>query len=357
MQQKINDYCLFFASDNTDILSKVAATQLPNQVTGSSDYLTVTGIGLNARYRTPNTAPYKAADTDNAFWKTDASESTCDGNRLIGYDFPRILVKYLNVSPYTILWIAILKPGVTVTNDMRDAFELSIWWDNTLSSHGALKQNRTILGQYVWLSIPGYNVVGWYDSQLMNSITKDSGTNEVSLWKDKLLSGHDLAQVVATKYPIWSVNGILFDGINDFLKTSAFTWVQPCFIYMVMKQITWDGSNYKRIFEGNLTTGGYVFQYSQANQIWQGQGGNINPPLNTLFVLRVLYNGISGKIQKDNDAAQPSDESYLSMGGFTLGARADGTYPSNILVKEVVLVNSLDNESMIYGYLKEKYSL
>ena len=148
-QQKINDNCLFFASDNTNILNKVASTQLPNQVTGSSDYLTVTGSGLNARYRTPDNNTYRTADSDNVFWKTDASESTCDGNRLIAYDFPRILVKYLDIAPYTIQWIAILKPTSVVTNKMRDAFNLSIWWDNTLSFHGVTKQDR-VTGQSVW---------------------------------------------------------------------------------------------------------------------------------------------------------------------------------------------------------------
>jgi hypothetical protein len=141
---------LFFASDSTNILNKVATTQLPNQIIGSSDFLTVTGTGLNARYRTPDNATYRTADSDYVFWKTDASESTCDGNRLIGYDFPRILVKYLNVAPYTILWIGILKPGVTVTNSMRDSFDLNIWWNNTLSFHGNTKQNKPLPQQYVW---------------------------------------------------------------------------------------------------------------------------------------------------------------------------------------------------------------
>jgi hypothetical protein len=140
---------LFFASDNTNILNKVVGGGLPNQVTGATDFLTVTGTGLNARYRTPNNATYKTADSDYVFWKTDASESTCDGNRLIGYDFPRILVKYLNVSPYTILWIGILNTGFTITNTMRDSFNLSIWWDDILSTHGMTKDNRGV-GQSVW---------------------------------------------------------------------------------------------------------------------------------------------------------------------------------------------------------------
>jgi len=150
-QKAINNSFLFYASDNKSLLNKVSSTHLPNQVTGKTDFLTVTGLGLNARYRTPNTVPYKTADSDNVFWKTDTSESTCDGNRLIAYDFSRILVKYLNASPYTILAIAILKPNVVVTNAMRDFFDLSVWWNNTLSFHGSTKTNR-VTGQSVWTS-------------------------------------------------------------------------------------------------------------------------------------------------------------------------------------------------------------
>jgi hypothetical protein len=142
-QQKINDSCLFFASDTVNILNKVSSTFLPNQVTGSVDYLTVTGEGLNARYRTPNAASYKTADSDNVFWRLDSSESVCDGNRLINYDFSRILIKYLNIAPYTILWIAILKPGVIVTDGMKNAFDLSVWWSNIISTYGQIKENRS----------------------------------------------------------------------------------------------------------------------------------------------------------------------------------------------------------------------
>jgi hypothetical protein len=150
-QQLINDSCLFFASHSTDLLSKVVAEHLPNQVTGSSDFLTVTGSGLNARYRTPDNNTYRTADSDYVFWKSDASESTCDGNRLIAYDFPRILVKYLNVSPYTILAIAILKPGVTITDGMRDAFNLNVFWSGTVSAHGVIKGNKPLFQKYTWV--------------------------------------------------------------------------------------------------------------------------------------------------------------------------------------------------------------
>jgi hypothetical protein len=151
-QARIDADCLFYASDPVSLLNKVAATHLPNQVTGSSDWLTVTGTGLNARYRTPDNPTYRTADSEFVFWKSDASESICDGTRLVSYDFGRILVKYLNVAPYTILWIAILKPGVVITDGMRDAFDLNIWWSNTLSFHGAVKQNKPLPQQYAWVA-------------------------------------------------------------------------------------------------------------------------------------------------------------------------------------------------------------
>jgi hypothetical protein len=213
-QQKINDNCLFFASHSTDLLSKVVATQLANQVTGATDYFTVTGTGLNARYRTPNTAPYKAADTDYVFWKTDASESTCDGNRLIGYDFPRILVKYLNVSPYTILWLAILKPGVTVTNGMRDAFDLSIWWSNTLSFHGVPKQNKPLFEQYVWTPESVYVLHDTFtdvDTTLLSAHTMDIGSG----WTTSGGLYISNNQVVCPATQVAELNGIAESGESD----------------------------------------------------------------------------------------------------------------------------------------------
>jgi hypothetical protein len=117
------------------------------------DPMTVTGTGLNAIYAVPDTAPYITRDTDYVFHKSDGSVSTlCDGNRLVGNDFPKIIVKYADASPYAIEYIGILDTGQIVNNKMRDDFHLSIWWSNTLSFHGNVKGNRPLAQQYVWTS-------------------------------------------------------------------------------------------------------------------------------------------------------------------------------------------------------------
>jgi|WetSurMetagenome_2_1015567.scaffolds.fasta_scaffold00157_39 hypothetical protein len=114
------------------------------------DPMTIIGSGLNAIYAVPDTDAYKTRDTDYVFHKSDGSISTaCDGNRLIAYDFPKIIVKYLDVAPYTIEYIGILDTGQSVTNQMRDDFHLSIWWDNVSSNYGKTKGNRSA-EQSIW---------------------------------------------------------------------------------------------------------------------------------------------------------------------------------------------------------------
>lgn len=155
--------------------------------------LTITGTGLNAIYAVPDTDAYKTRDTDYVFHKSDGSVSTaCDGNRLIGYDFPRVIVKYLDASPYTIEYIGILDTGQSVNNKMRDDFHLSRWWDNTLSLHGVIKGNRVPAGQSVWTpeSVgPVYVIHDTFtdtNNVRLNAHTMDVGsgwTEENGVWK------------------------------------------------------------------------------------------------------------------------------------------------------------------------------
>lgn len=130
------------------LYSDIAGGQMPNRKSGSSDYLTVAGIAGSETYQCPNTAPYIAADTDYIWFKTNESQRTATTSEMIGYDFTRTIVKYANSSPYAIEAIMILSSDVD-TAKMRDDFDLSIWWDNTLSDYGNLKGNRG-MSQSVW---------------------------------------------------------------------------------------------------------------------------------------------------------------------------------------------------------------
>jgi hypothetical protein len=52
-------------------------------------------------------------------------------------------------------------------------------------------------------------------------------SDEVIALKDRKGSGHDFTDPGATKRPIWSADGITFDGLDDFLRTAAFTLNNP----------------------------------------------------------------------------------------------------------------------------------
>jgi hypothetical protein len=144
-------------------VSEISGGHMPNKVTGATDYLTV--AGSPATYQVPNTAPYIAADTDYIWFQINENRRTATTAELIGYDFSKTFVKYLDTSPYTISEIAILKSGETLTAseliDVYKYFHLSAWWDGTLNLDGCIKQNRTT-ARSVW------TVESVWDAEIMN---------------------------------------------------------------------------------------------------------------------------------------------------------------------------------------------
>ncbi len=230
-----------------------------------------------------------------------------------------------------------------------------------------------ILGRYNTIFrgsfIPSYpsilkdgNTVAWYDSQLLSTITKD-GSNLVSQWNDRLASGHDLIQATGADQPLWSANGILFDAVSEFMKTAGFTFNQPEFIYIVIKQVTWTHLN--RFFDGNVTSSGMMRQFTLTPNITAYAGaesaGNNDLAVNTFGIIRCLFNGVSGKLIVNENTPITGDFGALDMSGFTLGSNGLGNGNwSNIQVKEVILRKVADgttDEQNIYNYLKNKYGI
>ena len=206
------------------------------------------------------------------------------------------------------------------------------------------------------------NTVAWYDSQDLSTITKDAGTGEVSLWKDKLLSGHDLICNDATAKPIWSLDGILFDGINDYLRTVSFVFEQPEFIYILLKQKTFIQNSY--ILDGNDGDSGGLYQ-NWASPMIRLIAGTFSQPssdllMNTWGIVRILFNHdvVGGsKLQVNENVATVGDFGVNNMNGFVIGGHWNAGNWANIEVKEIILRKSADNpeiEQIIYDYLKKK---
>jgi len=198
-------------------------------------------------------------------------------------------------------------------------------------------------------------------SDASQTITKD-GSDLVSDWADYLGSGNDLVQGTGADQPVWSSDGILFDGVSDFMKvTAGFLYPQPEMIYIVVKQISW--SSFDRFFDGDVGDRNQLIQTDGTpNLIMRSSGSSTSDSLalNTFGIVRSLTNGANSTFQINDNTLINWIATNFAMNGFVLGARGSVANFSNIQVKEVILRNVDDTdatEEAIYLYLKRKYGL
>lgn len=202
------------------------------------------------------------------------------------------------------------------------------------------------------------NTAAWYEA-LLEYMTLNGA--DISQWNDKSGNSNHLLQAVASAQPPWSTGGIVFNGSTEYMK-DTFTLIQPEFIYMVFKQITWTANDV--ILDGAAASTGKMQQVDDTPDIEVYAGlasaADSNLALDTWGIARVLFNGASSKFIIDDNTPVTGDFGSDDMGGFTIGAAATGVLPSNIRVKEIIIRSVADgatNEGLIYNYLKDKYSL
>jgi len=204
------------------------------------------------------------------------------------------------------------------------------------------------------------NSVGWYASGDGSStyVTKD-GSDFVSVLKDLSGANHPLNQAVGTNQPLWQSDGILFDGVDNYMRTGAFAYNQPNFIYAVMKHVTFTGGD--EFYDG--ITGRMFCQQNGVSPtivIYSTIAActNTGMTLNVFKIMRFVHNGASSFIQVNNTLATTGNIGVTNPGGITLGSY-DATFShSNIKVKELIFRNSADDASTqqsIYNYLANKY--
>ena len=207
------------------------------------------------------------------------------------------------------------------------------------------------------------NTVAWFD-MAEHYMTLDSA-DRVSAWADRSGNGNHLLQAVEADQPTWSANGVLFDGVSQFLKTATFPLGQPQHIYIVFKQVTW--VNGQKFFDGNSPSTGILYNSISSPYLRTSAGSDSlydnKLAVNTWGIVRIVFNGANSKLQINEETAKTGNSGTggVGMKGFTLGARADGAAQwANMEVKEVIIrnvVDGADKEQTFYDYLKDKYSL
>lgn len=205
------------------------------------------------------------------------------------------------------------------------------------------------------------NTIAWYDASDLLTVTKD-GSDKVSFLSDKLQSVR-YVQATGALMPLWTADGILFNGSDNAMFSDAMTYEQPEFIYLVLKQITWTANDL--LFDGLNVYGSCIYNNTATPKIGAYAGtasaDDSNLTLDTFCIIRVLFNGASSKLIVNGNAAITGDFGAGHMDGIVLGSRGTVAHDfAHIQVKEVIfrtISDSAANEALIYNYLNAKYSL
>lgn len=198
------------------------------------------------------------------------------------------------------------------------------------------------------------NLAAWY--KFNTGIISSGGL--VSSWADQSGNGRIMSQTTGTNQPTKETDGsILFDGVDNWMATAAFTLDQPETIYISFRQVTWADTDY--ISDGGLVNGAAIAQRTTSPSIdlFAGVGPtaqNTNLPVNIYGVIAAVFNGAASSLKVNGTAATTGNAGAGNMTGFTLGSVANATQFSNIQVKEILIYSVAHNtatQDIVIGYL------
>jgi hypothetical protein len=198
------------------------------------------------------------------------------------------------------------------------------------------------------------NLAAWYKLGLGITIT-GSG---VSQWSDASGNARHLLQGTDASRPVLQGdNSILFDGVDDFLKASAFTLNQPITIYVRLKQITWTSGD--AIFDGDTLDKNSLRQVGASPQLEIFGGTSFSAPDGNLALgaygsVASVFNGVSSSLRVNNNAPITGSFGAAASGGFILGAKETSSAWANVQVKETIIysvAHSTAQQDIVIAYL------
>lgn len=170
----------------------------------------------------------------------------------------------------------------------------------------------------------------------------------VSSWADQSGNGRNLLQGTDTNRPAKQSDGsILFDGVDNFLTTGAFTLNQPETVYLLAKQITW--SLNEVIFDGFGGNRMALIQSATTPNVrinaGSGTSENTALTLDTYAAIGGVFNGASSSLTI-NTTTVTGNVGAGNGGGFILGS-GDGFGHSNIQVKTALIYSAAHTSTQI----------
>lgn len=152
---------------------------------------------------------------------------------------------------------------------------------------------------------------------------------------DRSGNGRNLIQATAGSRPTLRNSGALwwleFDGTDDFLQTTTFTFAQPLTRINALSQTSWTSLDV--IFDGTLNAMRLYQSGSTPNIVMRGSAvgpGNTGATIGSNRVVIEIINGASSSSQVDNGTPATGDVGTGDPGQITVGAAGNGAGSSNI---------------------------
>ena len=230
-----------------------------------------------------------------------------------------------------------LGSGAAFDGDMNVGAQITIGNDFATAGSSPFGNIRNVR---IWIkALPKY---------VLKTLTGGTGPSSsdllVSAWEDASGNDRPLEQITVASQPAYnSATGeVTFDGVDDFLKTAAFTLNQPETVYIVFKQVTWTDTD--RVFDGNASASGAVYQSATTPKLRATAGSvldeNAGLAVGAYGIVTAVFNGASSLTQVNAGTAVTGDAGAANMSGFTLAsAGTAGTY-GNVIVKEVIIFSA-----------------
>lgn len=191
-----------------------------------------------------------------------------------------------------------------------------------------------------------------------SGVTKDAN-NKVTQWNDLSANAHNFIQADTSKSPTYTVNGMFWDGTNDFMATASFTSNQPRTVYIVGQSS--DVTGVRGFVDGATALTGAVYFTggtinSRAGTLLVGDAASIN----TWYVITAVFNTTSSTIQLNDVAANSGDAGSSNVSnGFCVGARGTAGF-LNGYIKAVYIMTGVDDDAeqiAMKEYLNTKYEV